>query len=89
MVECDDCNEDVATVWRHRRYTDSMTHREIEWVCEDCHPTIPQQTTAGPTGKQPVADGGRPTTGCPICSGPTVNGQGLYSCTDCGWSGPR
>ena len=26
---------------------------------------------------------------CPICSGETVNGQGMYDCAECGWTGPR
>ena len=26
---------------------------------------------------------------CPICSGETVNGQGMYDCVNCGWTGPR
>jgi len=26
---------------------------------------------------------------CPVCSGETINGQGLYDCLDCGWTGPQ
>lgn len=26
---------------------------------------------------------------CPVCSGETVNGQGMYDCVECGWTGPR
>lgn len=40
MVECDNCGEDVRSVWRHREYEETMTHRRIQWVCADCHPSL-------------------------------------------------
>lgn len=44
----------------------------------DATPTPTPGTTADPT---------RFT--CPVCSGETVNGQGMYDCVECGWTGPR
>lgn len=26
---------------------------------------------------------------CPACGGETMNGAGLYTCTDCSWTGSR
>jgi len=34
-----------------------------------------------------MTDGG--SAACPDCAGSTVNGQGLYDCLDCDWSGLR
>ncbi|WP_247009830.1 hypothetical protein [Halorientalis litorea] len=45
-------------------------------------------STTNPASPSPSID----TDGrfdCPICSGATVNGQGMYDCLDCGWTGPR
>jgi hypothetical protein len=59
MVECDSCGADVPDVWRHREFTESMTHREITWICRSCHPAVAD--TPGSlegTGKVAVTDGG-------------------------------
>lgn len=36
-----------------------------------------------------VSSAAGPTAGtrCPVCLGETINGQGLYDCVDCEWSG--
>jgi len=87
MVECDNCASEVHEVWRHRRHGESMTHRTIEWICTDCHPELPIRADAPPNAGKAIADGGRPASTCPICSAATMNGQGLCSCTECGWTG--
>ncbi len=90
MTECDNCGCEVSHVWRHRAFG-SETHRTIEWVCATCHPDLPDRLAReADTDGEPVAvtDGGKSTFACPSCTGPTVNGQGLFSCVDCGWSGP-
>ncbi|WP_254272632.1 hypothetical protein [Haloarcula marina] len=38
MVECENCNTDSVHVWKHRRPTETMTHRTVEWLCAGCHP---------------------------------------------------
>lgn len=62
--------------------------------------TGPTESTES-TDPQLRSDGGRPggvatrspasgpaaNGDCPTCSGDVVNGQGLYSCPDCGWTG--
>jgi len=40
MADCDNCNDDVVHVWKHRRPTESMTHRREEWLCSSCHPKM-------------------------------------------------
>lgn len=40
MASCDNCDSDVLHVWKHRRPTDTMTHRTTEWRCTDCHPKM-------------------------------------------------
>jgi hypothetical protein len=93
MTECDNCEDDVQHVWRHRVVREGFTHRDVTWVCGDCHPDLPDaMTTAAPAEETAdetetviVTDGGR--FACPDCSGPTVDGQGLYNCVECGWTG--
>jgi len=98
MVDCDTCGDEVIHVWRHRTYSEEMTHRDVSWVCADCHPELPERmkheapesetAEAEPEADERVVmtDGGR--FACPDCAGETVNGQGLFGCLDCGWSGP-
>jgi hypothetical protein len=90
MAECDKCGCEVTHVWRHRAFG-SEAHRKIEWVCGTCHPELPDAVsteTESETDSVVVTDGGTATFSCPSCAGPTVNGQGLFSCVDCGWAGP-
>jgi hypothetical protein len=90
MTECDNCGTEVTHVWRHRAF-ESDTHRTIEWVCATCHPELPDIARIEPEADSetvPVTDGGRSAFVCPSCTGPTVNGQGLFSCVDCDWVGP-
>ncbi|WP_018259410.1 hypothetical protein [Halomicrobium katesii] len=87
MVQCDSCDGEVREVWRHRTHAESMTHRRIEWVCPDCHPELPATAETPMRAGRAIADGGQSTAACPICSAATVNGQGLCSCTECGWTG--
>jgi hypothetical protein len=94
MTECNDCGSSVIHVWRHRAF-ESETHREVRWLCANCHPKLPdtlaasEPDTAEATDDAEtvvVTDGGR--SACPDCGGTTINGQGLFSCLDCTWSGP-
>lgn len=103
MADCDTCGDEVIHVWRHRSRTETMTHSEINWVCADCHPELPDvlkheetaetgetTTTEGSesaTEKTVVTDGGSMV--CPDCAGETINGQGLYDCLSCDWFGAR
>jgi hypothetical protein len=41
MSNCENCKKDVASVWKHLRPTETMTHRREEWLCADCHPRLP------------------------------------------------
>ena len=89
MTECDKCESAVTHVWRHRAFG-GEAHREIEWLCATCHPELPDVvSTEAESDADPVAvtDGGSAAFACPSCAGPTVNGQGLFSCVDCTWSG--
>lgn len=90
MTNCDNCGCGVPQVWRHRAFS-SETHRTIEWVCATCHPEL-SGTDVGDAdpeeGSVAVTDGGTSAFACPSCAGPTVNGQGLFSCLDCRWVGP-
>jgi len=36
-VRCDECSE-PAPVARYLDYNDAMTHRNVRWLCADCHP---------------------------------------------------
>lgn len=94
MTECNDCGTEVIHVWRHRSF-ETETHREVRWLCANCHPELPDTLTGSeatePTDTAPeetvvVTDGGH--SACPDCGGTTVNGQGLFSCMDCTWTGP-
>jgi len=40
MADCENCNEKVGQVWKHRRPTHTMTHRREEWLCAGCHPRM-------------------------------------------------
>ena len=40
MADCDNCNDEVVHVWKHRRPTETMTHRREEWLCSSCHPKM-------------------------------------------------
>lgn len=47
--DCDNCNEARVRVWKHRRPTETMTHRREEWLCASCHPKMsvaPGRTSA-------------------------------------------
>jgi hypothetical protein len=103
MVECDACEDEVLHVWRHRAITETVTHREQRWVCADCHPklastlradadtdtetdtTADTETTAPADDQVVVTDGGQ--FACPTCGGETVNGQGVFGCLSCNWTG--
>ncbi|MFB6083520.1 MAG: hypothetical protein ABEJ94_04665 [Halorientalis sp.] len=101
MVECDGCEEEVLHVWRHRAITETVTHREQCWVCADCHPKLASTLRADAgTGtdatenseaatdadtEEVVTDGGQ--FACPTCGGATVNGQGVFGCLSCNWTG--
>lgn len=45
MVECDNCADEVFSVWRFRERGEEMTHCDPSWVCAECHPDL-----TGPTG---------------------------------------
>jgi ribosomal protein L37AE/L43A len=78
-----------------------VTPREQRWVCADCHPKLAsplrndveaestEEPTTDATGEDPekviVTDGGR--FACPSCGGETINGQGMFGCLSCSWSG--
>ena len=94
MTECNDCGTEVIHVWRHRAFT-AETRREVRWLCASCHPELPDtlaaeepatETTETPEETVVVTDGGQ--SACPDCGGTTINGQGLFSCLDCTWTGP-
>ncbi|MBX0322351.1 hypothetical protein EGH21_04820 [Halomicroarcula sp. F13] len=38
MAECTNCKEESTHVWKHRRPTETTTHRTVEWLCARCHP---------------------------------------------------
>jgi hypothetical protein len=40
MENCDNCDEAVGHVWKHRRPTETMTYRREEWLCAGCHPRM-------------------------------------------------
>jgi len=40
MVDCDNCNDEVGHVWKHRRPTETMTYRREEHLCAGCHPRM-------------------------------------------------
>jgi len=86
MVTCDNCNSDVREVWRHRAHSESMTHRRIEWVCADCHPELPVPADTPSRTGTAMADGGHAANACPVCSAPTVTGEDVCRCAECGWS---
>jgi transcriptional regulator NrdR family protein len=37
---CDNCNDAGVRVWKHRRPTETMTHRREELLCASCHPRM-------------------------------------------------
>ncbi|WP_226010027.1 hypothetical protein [Halomicrobium salinisoli] len=61
MAECDDCGASVPRVWRHREYSEPMTHRELAWLCESCHPEVRERArpAAGDDDAVAMTDGGR------------------------------
>lgn len=90
MPECDACGETVMQVWTERRRTESLTHCTYRDVCRSCHPRVPVSGATVPMDRVVVTDGGATASfGCPICAGPTIDGQGLYDCLDCEWTGVR
>jgi hypothetical protein len=40
MTTCENCGREAVEVWRHREYGESMTHREVRWLCARCHPAM-------------------------------------------------
>ncbi|WP_324665898.1 hypothetical protein [Haloarcula sediminis] len=40
MADCDNCNDEVGHLWKHRRPTETMTYRREEWLCAGCHPRV-------------------------------------------------
>jgi len=54
MEVCDRCGREVPAVWQHREYGESFTHREIEWMCADCHPSRAETTVEPDTGVGPT-----------------------------------
>jgi len=50
MVSCEYCGDETATVWRHRAYGETTTHRRTRWVCADCHPTLARAAAGAGTG---------------------------------------
>lgn len=40
MSTCENCNHEGTHVWKHRRPTETMTHRREEWLCANCHPQM-------------------------------------------------
>jgi hypothetical protein len=90
MVDCDNCGSSVPEVWRHRPRNESMTHRSLAWLCRRCHPEVPETVaTTSSNADVAIADGGVRSLACPACGGPTVDGQGLFDCRQCNWSGTR
>ena len=45
MATCEDCNREVVHVWKHREYAGSMTHRDVSWLCAECHPSMDSALT--------------------------------------------
>jgi hypothetical protein len=91
MTECDGCGNTVARTW-HRGFFGAATADETQWLCAGCHPELPStvrdtQVDASEPQSVAVTDGG--SVACPDCTGYTVNGQGLYDCVDCDWTGLR
>lgn len=61
MFECENCDDDVEEVLRHREYGVTVTHRVTRWLCHDCHPTAPAATatkTKDASAETVVTDGG-------------------------------
>jgi hypothetical protein len=64
MFTCEDCDDDVEEVLRHREYGMTVTHRVTRWLCRDCHPTAPAVTapeTRKASAETVVTDGGAVT----------------------------
>ena len=64
MFACENCDDDVEEVLRHREYDMTVTHRVTRWLCRDCHPTAPAVTapeTRDASTEPVVTDGGTVT----------------------------
>ena len=49
--------------------------------------SLPSRATPGVLTSSDGTVGQRGSTSCPSCDGETVNGAGLFTCTDCEWYG--
>ena len=87
MVECERCGDDVVRRFEHRTRTETMTHRRIERVCADCHPSVPTARERDRRTERVATDGGTGAGSCPTCSGTTIDDGATVRCVDCGWSG--
>ncbi|GAB3674789.1 hypothetical protein [Halopiger thermotolerans] len=83
MAECDRCGDEVPRLFEHRTRTETMTHRRTLRVCADCHPSVPDASRIA------LTDGGTRGATCPICSGATVETDGVATCLECGWTNSR
>lgn len=48
---------------------------------------LPVPTSRGVLSAEDGPTGRPGETSCPACSGETINGAGLFTCTDCPWHG--
>ncbi len=64
------------------------TAREIFPYSEDeASTSLPVVRARGVLHSSDGPDGRVGSTACPACDGETINGVGLFACTDCEWSG--
>jgi ribosomal protein L37AE/L43A len=75
---CADCHPKLASTLRSDTATETETEAETG--------TEPE-TTATAEEKVVVTDGGQ--FACPTCGGETVNGQGVFGCSTCDWTGVK
>jgi ribosomal protein L37AE/L43A len=75
---CADCHPKLASTLRTE--TTAETDATTETTAD------PETDTAGtPEEQVVVTDGGQ--FACPTCGGETVNGQGVFGCLSCSWTG--
>jgi len=92
VTECDSCGDSVTRTWHRGPFGAEAANEETRRLCAACHPELSGAERDEPArASEPqsviMTDGG--SAACPDCAGYTVNGQGLYDCLDCDWTGLR
>jgi hypothetical protein len=89
---CADCHPELPDVLKHE---ETGVSGETVATTEGGESTA-EKTVVTDGGAASVASGtslDAPSSGrsmvCPDCAGETINGQGLYDCLDCSWTGAR